>query len=273
MNAQQKEKMEYSVCLNAVYNAMPMPDAIRALKRLGYQAFEFWNWWDQDICAIAEAQRETGLHAAAMCARFIPLNVPERRKDFLRGLRQSISAAHTLNCKTLIAQVGQAVPGCPRDRQRASIIEGLTACAAVLEAEDVQLVVEPLNTRVDHAGYYLERSEEAFQIVREVGSPNVAVLFDVYHQQISEGNLVFNLTENLEWVGHVHIAGVPGRHEPLEDCEICYSAILRALCEGGYRGYVGLEYFPRREPEEGLLRILRELPLDKVAAGVLSERS
>src|SRR4029077_17233792 len=113
------------------------------------------------------------------------------------------------------------------------------------------VVLEPLNVLVDHAGYYLVTTAEGLEIVDEVASPNVKLLFDIYHQQISEGNVIRNLTENLAKIGHVHAADNPGRHEPGTG-ELNYAVIFRALDAAGYDGHVGLEYRPSTDPAETL---------------------
>ena len=253
--------MEYSVCTNAVFGGISLPDAVRRIAAEGFGAYEFWSWWDQDIKAIADAQRETGLRCAGMCTRMVPLNVPELRGEYLRGLRESIITAKKLECSMLISQVGQEIQELSRQAQHDCIAAGLRECAPILEEAGVTLVIEPLNALVNHKGYYLTHSSEAFEIIREVNSRNVKVLFDVYHQQITEGNLISNLTENIDLVGHIHIAGVPGRHEPLDSNEINYPAIMKALKSSGYSGAIGLEYMPLRAPEEGLCEILERMPL------------
>ena len=254
--------MEYSVCLPAVFGGISIPDAIRRVSALGFGAYEFWSWWDQDVDAILEAQEATGLRPRGLCTRFVSLTAPGERDAYIAGLRKSLQIAKRLRCPTLISQVGQAIAGVPREEQHRSIVEGLKMCAPMLEDAGVTLAVEPLNTLVDHRGYYLERSDEAFEIIREVGSPNVRVLFDIYHQQITEGNLIANLTKNIDMIAHVHIAGNPGRHEPLIDSEVHYPTVIGALRSCGYDGAVGLEYFPLRDPEEGLRDILLRMSID-----------
>ncbi len=113
------------------------------------------------------------------------------------------------------------------------------------------LVFEPLNTLVDHKGYYLYSSEEAFRIADQVNSPKVKVLYDIYHQQITEGHLIKRITKNIDKIGHFHAAGNPGRHE-LYFGEINYSEVFKAIDETGYTGSIGLEYFPIEEPEKGI---------------------
>jgi len=255
--------MYYSVCASAVFSGMPLHEALYRIREAGAAHYEFWGWWDLDLGALEAAQRGTGLRLTAMCTKMIPLNDPARRTEFVEGLRQSIAAAKRLGCSTLIAQVGQNREGVPREEQHASIVEGLRECAPYLTEAGVTLTIEPLNVLVNHKGYYLYSSPEAFEIVREVGSPCVKVLYDVYHQQITEGNLIANITANAELIGHVHIAGVPGRHEVLGDCEINYPAVLDALRKAGYDGAIGLEYLPLQDPVEGLKELFARLPLEK----------
>ncbi len=253
--------MFYSVCLNALFGGMPAEEAVKKVRECGFDACEIWGWWDLNIPALRAALDEHQVRLTALCTRYVPLNVPERRQEYLDGLAQTLETARTLGARTIITQVGQEVQGVSREEQGQSIIDGLKACVPLLEEVGAVLVIEPLNTRYDHPGYFLSRAMEAFTIVRAVGSPHVKVLFDVYHQQITEGNLIPNLWGNVGLVGHVHIAGHPGRHEPYGDNEICYPAVLRALEADGYKGAVGLEYFPLGDAKESLKKLTEEIPL------------
>jgi len=113
------------------------------------------------------------------------------------------------------------------------------------------LVIEPLNVLVDHPGYYLTTSAEGFEILDEVDSPNVKLLYDIYHQQVTEGNLIATITSHIAQIAHFHVADVPGRHEPGTG-EINWVNVLRAIDEAGYAGYVGLEYMPTGATVESL---------------------
>ena len=110
---------------------------------------------------------------------------------------------------------------------------------------------EPLNVLVDHMGYYLVTSSEAFDIVREADCDFVKIVFDIYHQQISEGNIIPNIVNNLDLIAHLHCAGHPGRHE-LQYGENDYKVIFDAVDKAGYKGFCGLEYGPLLPPEESL---------------------
>ena len=258
--------MHYSVCASAVFSGAPLPEALSSVREAGYDRYEFWSWWDQDLDALVRAQGQQQLSAAAMCTRFIPLTDPACRAEYIAGLEETIEASERLGCASLISQVGQEMPGIPRERQHSSIVEGLRACVPMLRASGRTLVIEPLNTKIDHQGYYLWQSEEAFRIVDAVGHPCVRVLYDVYHQHIMGEDTAREIQRNIDKIGHIHIAGYPGRHELLGGelpggeflgGEIDLGPVLEALTRGGYAGAVGLEYFPVGDPVEGL-RVLRE---------------
>jgi len=240
-----------SVCIDAVLGQLPFEDALRIVAEAGIDAFEFWGWWDKDLERLLAARDAQKLTISACCTKFISLVDPATRADYLRGLEESIAAAKELDCRTLISQVGDFREGVPRSAQHDCLVEGLIEAAPMLEASGVTLVIEPLNELVDHAGYYLIHSDEAFQIIDKVGSPHVKVVFDIYHQQISEGHLIHNITSNIDKIGHFHAAGNPGRHE-LTRGEIHYPSVFEAIQQTNYAGYVGLEYWPVDDPAVGL---------------------
>lgn len=252
--------MHYSVCVPAVFGGMRVHQALDRVAASGATHYEFWSWWDQDVGAIAAKQAEHKLHCAALCTRFIPLTEPQCRGEYIDGLKESIQVAKKLGCKTLISQLGNDT-GADRAAQHASIVEGLKACAPLLEEAQIVLVIEPLNVLVDHPGYYLTSSAEGYEIVREVDSPNVRLLFDLYHQQITEGNLIANLRAGAELIAHIHVAGNPGRHELTGENEIHYSSVFAALKKMGYDKAIGLEYFPIGDPDQSLKDLFAAMPI------------
>jgi hydroxypyruvate isomerase len=240
-----------SVCIDAVFEGQPVEPAIATVAEAGLPAMEFWGWWDRDLETLQAARAKHGLELSACCTQFISLVDPGLRSAYLEGLGASIEAARELGTKTLISQVGDFRVGVPRADQHQALLDGLKEAVPLLEQAGITLVIEPLNDLVDHAGYYLVRSDEAFELVDEVGSPNVKVVFDIYHQQISEGHLIDTITRNIDRIGHFHAAGNPGRHE-LTRGEIHYPAIFQAIHETAFSGYVGLEYWPLDDPLPGL---------------------
>jgi hydroxypyruvate isomerase len=243
-----------SVCIDAVLGQHDCGDAIAMVRDAGIGAFEFWGWWDKDLDAMESARQRCGLKISACCTKFISLVDPATRSDYLRGLQESIATAQQLDCPTLISQVGDFRPGVTRAQQHQCLVDGLKEAATMLQGSGVTLVIEPLNDLVDHVGYYLVRSDEAFQIIDEVNSPHVKLVFDIYHQQISEGQLIHNLTRQIDKIAHFHAAGNPGRHE-LTCGELHYPSIFAAISETDYEGYVGLEYWPVKDPLDGLKEV------------------
>jgi hydroxypyruvate isomerase len=247
--------MRLSVCIDAVFHGKDFLEGMKTVKEAGYQAYEFWLWWDKDIKAVYKAQKALGLEAAAFCTRFISLLDPGLRKDYIQGLNETLEVAKYLDCKTIISQVGYEIEGVSREAQHKSIVNGLKEAAPLLERAGAMLVVEPLNVLVNHMGYFLSSSREAFDIIDEVGSPHVKVLYDIYHQQITEGNLISTITANIPKIGHFHAAGNPGRHE-ITTGEINYPEVFSAIQNTGYKGFIGLEYHPLNDPAEGLKQVL-----------------
>ena len=187
-----------SVCIDAVLEGRSLEDAVSIVSQTGFSAFEFWSWWDKDLDELVAERDKNELAVAAFCTKYISLVDPSQRKDYLKGLTESIAAAETLECSTLVSQVGDTESGKSPEEQRQSIIDGLIAAAPLVEAAEITLVIEPRNQKVDHPGYFLVHSEEAFDIVEAVGNPNVKGLFEICHLQVSKGNLIKNLVYNID---------------------------------------------------------------------------
>ena len=251
--------MQYSVCLPAVLNKMEVNEAMEVVTAAGFKQYEIWGWWDLDMEACLRAQQKSGLQIAGMCTRMVSLTDPALRESYVQGLKETVTVCRKMGCKTVISQVGAEREGVSREEQHESIVEGLRACVPVLQENDLTLVIEPLNTRIDHAGYYLWSAAEAFQIVEEVGDSHVKVLYDLYHQYVMDDLDLILLVKNIDKIGHFHMAGYPGRHEPMRDSEIDYPLILGAIRQIGYSGSVGLEYIPVCDAKEGLDELYRQL--------------
>jgi len=243
--------MNISVCIDALYNGKDFIESMKEIKELGVKTFEFWCWWDKDnLDKINETKNQLGLEISAFCTKFVSLVDAAKREEYIDGLKESIEVAKLLGCKKLISQVGNDL-GISREEQKNSLIEGLKACVPILKKESITLVIEPLNTLLDHKGYYLYSSDEAFEIIDGVGSPYVKVLFDIYHQQIMEGHLIKRISDNIDKIGHFHAAGNPGRHE-LYFGEINYPEIFKAIDALDYKGDIGFEYFPLENQAKGI---------------------
>ncbi len=242
--------MKVSICVDALYFGKDIYKGLEEIKECGYDNFEIWCWWDKDIDRLIEVKKQLGMTLTACCTKFVSLVDPSQRDEYKKGLEASIKVAKKLECKKLISQVGNDT-GKSREEQHRALVEGLKECVQMLEENDITLVVEPLNTRVDHEGYYLWSSDEAFQIIDEVGSPNVKVLYDIYHQQIMEGDLLRRIIPNVSKIGHFHAAGNPGRNE-LYYGELEYKRIFEEIGKTAFDGYIGYEYFAKDPVADGL---------------------
>lgn len=140
-------------------------------------------------------------------------------------------------------------PGLTDQEKYDSVLDGLKALAPLAEEAGVTLVLEPLNNLVDHAGYWLKHSDVGFELIRKVGSPNLKLLFDVYHQQVTEGNIIERITKNLDAIGHIHVADVPGRHQPGTG-ELNFKNIFGEIRHSGYDRYIGFEFAPTGDSQQ-----------------------
>ena len=242
--------MKLCVPIPCFFGNLPFEAAVERCAALGYTYVEIYGWKQLDLHSAAEALARSGVTLLSMCTTEFRLTDPDCRGLWVEGVKESCKAAKALGVKKLITQVGPDT-GANRTEQHKSIVDGLKAGAGILETAGVTVMIEPLNVKVDHPGYYLTSSAEAFDIVREVGSPNVKVVFDIYHQQVSEGNIIPNITQNLALIAHLHAAGHPGRNE-LQFGENDYKNIFAAVDRAGYTGACGLEYRPLLDPDESL---------------------
>lgn len=249
--------IRFSVCLDMILTDLPFTGRMERIKKIGYGAFEFWEWKTKDVDAIARKREELGLEVATlMGSGWKQLNTEEARRNFVAEIRASIPVARRLGAKTLIVTTGLEDRRIPRAEQKANYVAALKAAAPLAEEAGVALVLEPLNTKVDHPFYYLHTAKEGFEIIEEVASPAVRLLFDIYHHQVMEGNIIQDITKNIARIAHFHVADVPGRREPGTG-EINYANVFRAISRTGYQGFIGLEYKPSRAAEDTLREVLK----------------
>jgi hydroxypyruvate isomerase len=239
---------------------MPVPQAMALLGSLGYDAFEMFDWRDPELLeTFVTEKNKSSLFCACLVANKgvtapgCGLVNPRERQGFLRELGASIEAAKKMDCKQLVVLTGNELGGIPRSEQMANAVAALREAAPLLERNGMTAIIEILNTYVNHAGYFLYRVRDGAALVDHVGSPNVKLLFDIYHVQIMEGNLIENIRMNVDRIGHFHVGDVPGRHEPGTG-EINYRNVFKAIYELGdrFQGSVALEYSPLAPLEEDL---------------------
>ncbi len=255
-------EIKLSPCIEMFWGDTPFHDRIGRAAALGFEVFEFWSWWDKDLGAVERAAKDAGIVASACCVKTAftgdspSMLLPTGKDGLVQAVRDCIPVAKKIGCSRFIVTTGDELPDVTREAQHAACVDALKAAAPVAEDAGLTLVLEPLNLLVDHAGYYLSTSEQAFAIIDEVGSPAVKLLFDIYHQQITEGNLSGNIFDNIDKIGHFHSANHPGRYE-LALGEINYPFLLDRIRETDYDAYFGLEF--RASDPERTDAILKEV--------------
>jgi hydroxypyruvate isomerase len=239
-----------SLCLEPIFPEIPLTDRVKKAADAGYRAVEFWDPSQVDIRKMAKAAAAAGV--SIVCCTLSEPRVYQLDRPagpVLANIGKSIAIAEDLGVKTLIG-LSSDILGRP-DCQKNILIENLKRAADLAVKAGVTIALEPLNSLVDHKGCYLDTSAVGFEIAKCVDCPNVKILYDIYHMQIMEGNLIANITGNIEFVAHFHAAGVPGRNEPM-DTEVNYRAVLKKIDALGYQGHVGLEYWPTYENDKSI---------------------
>ena len=239
-------KTRFAVNVEMWFTKLPFLDRIRASADLGFPAVEFWPYENKDVDSIRKLCDERNVEVAQFTAwGFSPgLNNPKNHEAFVKKIEESCQIAKRLNCKMMTVVGGDDQPGMTQQQMHQNIIDGLKKAAPVAEKHGIMLILEPMNIRVDHKGHSLYGSEPTVRICREVNSPMVKINWDLYHMQITEGDLCGRLKDGFEQVGYLQLADHPGRNEPGTG-EIHYNRVLRQAYELGYRGFIGLECRPK----------------------------
>jgi hydroxypyruvate isomerase len=263
------------LCIEPFFLGIDTSKKIKKVKKLGFEAVEFWFWDHEFTGKKLIPRRKNILEISSVCK---DLNItitdlvvnspdgliggfltkPEDKDKYLERLKETIDIAHKLNCKKLITCTGNEIAGKSFQQQFDSVAHTLAKAAEIVNKEGIILVLEALNSIVDHPGYFLTSSKTGFDIVKMVNNPGLKLLYDVYHMQIMGGNQIATIKENISMIGHFHSASVPGRNE-LYLGEINYASIMNAINDSGYEGYFGLEYWPSEQEESSLSKTLEFL--------------
>lgn len=244
--------------LTLLFNEVPFMDRFRAASQAGFSGVEYLFPYDHDKDEIAEA-----LHACRLQQVLHNLPAgnwnggergigchPDRVGEFQDGVGAAIEYATRLGCKQLNCLAGLVPQGVAADRLRATFIANLKFAALKLKEHGIRLLIEPINTR-DMPGFYLTHTAQAVDIIREVGSDNLYLQYDIYHMQVMEGNLAPTIEKHLPQIAHMQLADNPGRHEPGTG-EINYPFLFSFIDRIGYTGWIGCEYKPATTTVDGL---------------------
>lgn len=267
---------DISIMLWTVFRELPFEQRLEKVAEAGYRNVElvgeYAKWSDADFARTNARRKDLGIRLDCTAGLKFGISNPVHRERLLTELARSLPIMELIQCPAIIVMSGNVVPGMPREVQHRSCVESLKAAAKVVEGKTidgtpVRLLLETIDPE-ENPQYFLTQLNEALQVVEEVAHPQVCLLYDFYHEQISAGNLMEKLPKCIRKLGLVHIADVPGRHEPGTG-EINYENIFRKLGELNYTGMVAMEFLPSSDPVEKL-RAAREMAMRAGAEGMRS---
>ncbi len=259
--------MRIGLCIEMAFANLPFEDRIRKAAECGFRNVEMWFVDKSFKGKPQELAKMADTHDVAITNTVIGspdgsigggLTNPAHRKRWLARAAMTIEFAKQAGIPATIVCTGNEVKGMTRSKMLASVVAGLKPTVEMADKAGVTLLLEPLNTRYDHRGYFLASSDEGAEICREIGSSRLKLLFDCYHMQIMEGDLVNHIKRNIDVIGHFHSAGVPGRHE-LYHGETDYPFVMGQIETLGYQGVFGLEYLPSTDHESSVRKTLAYL--------------
>lgn len=238
-------------------------DQLNFMADQGFTAFEDNKMRTRDVAVqekMAQTMEKRGIEMGVFVAVFlkeghVASGDPENRKAFLAHCKESVEVAKRVNAKWMTVVPGNVAPKIKEGYQRANVIETLKQASAIFEPHNLTMVLEPLNF-FNHPGAFLTDSPQAYEICKAVDSPSCKILFDIYHQQIQEGNLIPNMEACWDEIAYIQIGDNPGRKEPTTG-EINFWNVLKFIKEKGYNGILGMEHGNSRPDKEGEQAVIK----------------
>ncbi|SFL86218.1 TIM barrel protein [Pelosinus propionicus] len=259
--------MKKSACIEMMFTEVPFEERFTLAKEAGFQHIEFWSWKDKDITKIKSLCESCKLNVASFSGdQDFSMIYQEENDAYIAFVIESIKTAIFLDCKYLVlhsnalgegGRVVNAFDEINADKKFANMVYVLKKIVPIAEKYEITLVVEALNTQVDHLNNFLAYTKDAVALIDIVNSKYVKILYDVYHMQVNEGNIIDSITRYIKSIGYIHIADVPGRHEPGTG-EINYKNVMECLRRLAYDGMIGFELIPSKE-SKNVARYLLEL--------------
>lgn len=240
----------FSINLSMLFGERPFLERFAAVGEAGFKYVEYMFPYEHPAQSLRDLLEQNGLKQVLFNLpagdwgagdRGIAAD-PNRADEFRQGVDRALEYAEVLGVERINCLVGKCVKGVSREEQWQVLVRNLGYAAERLAREKRMLLVEPINT-YDVPGFFLSTSRDALRLLDEIAADNLKLQYDVYHLQKMEGNLTDTIKGNLERIGHIQIADVPGRHQPGTG-ELNYRFLLEELDRMGYSGFVGLEYIP-----------------------------
>lgn len=252
---------QLSVMLWTVFNDLPFEERLAKVAQAGYTNIElvgeYAKWAPADFEKANAARKKLGIKFDATAGIRHGVGNPSERDALLDALKQALTPMETLEIPAIIVLSGNVVPGMSRQQQHESCVESLKRAASVIEGKQiagkpVKLLLECIDPE-ENPKYFLQSAAEGMEVVHAVNHPQVRFLYDLFHEQIAEGNLIEKLEKNIDIVDLIHVADVPGRHQPGTG-EINYDSVYRKLRQLNYKGVVAMEFKPTGDAVEALTK-------------------
>jgi hydroxypyruvate isomerase len=227
------------------YQKIPLPDFCRSLAEMGLPAIDLLE--ESDWAVARDHGLVCSMGYAGGGSIKDGLNVVANHEAIVRNFERTIPRAAAMRVPNVITFFGNR-QGMGDEQATANCIAGLNRVKKIAENEGVTICVELLNSKVNHPDYQGDRTPFGAAIVKAVASPRVKLLYDIYHMQIMEGDVIHTIRDNRDLIAHYHTGGVPGRHELDDTQELNWAAVCRAIVDTGFRGYLAHEFVPTRDP-------------------------
>lgn len=241
---------------------------MEAAARAGMQSIELVSehvpWTDAEAVRYKRLARSFGMGFDTILAqsdwkqRPVSMVDPAHRGGLLEDVRQAIGHAQKLEVPYIILMSGDTIAGRTHDEQYASMLEGAKLAGELAARADLTLLLEPLNAKKDHRGFFLTNCAEGLKLVREVDNPHVRLLYDIYHEQIQTGDVFLTLTQAVPYTCVFHVADSPERNDPGLG-QIDYPKVYKAIAKSGFSGYIAMEYLPKGEQVASLIRSVDQM--------------
>ena len=248
-------KFKQAVCRSVFGRNMDLDSACKLAASLGIQGFDLmrppdWPTLKKHGLVPSMIPSASGIRDG--------INQLDLHDKLEAGVRETIQQAADYGAPNVILLSGER-KGLTDEQGLDNTVKFCNRLKAMAEDKGVTLALELLNSKVNHPGYQCDSSKWGVEVCKRVGSPRVKLLFDIYHMQIMEGDIIRTIQNNHQWIAHYHTAGIPGRHELNDKQELYYPAVARAIAETGYTGYIAHEYSPLGDPEAGLKQAIAAL--------------
>lgn len=240
--------MEFSLCIDSIYPEDGLKEKLERIKQAGFKFIEFWDWRDKNFGLIINS----GLKVTNFSGNRVSSLTLDSKEKVIQEVNTSIDVAKKLKCKRimLLSDVLEndgsvKINSISSEKKLLRLYDNLKVLVEVAKKRDIVLVIEPLNTFKDHKNYYLDNFQKTLELIQSVNSEHLKILYDIYHMQIMEGNILDTLQKHHQFIGYIHIANVPYRCEPWIG-ELDFKFIFKELSKV-YSGFVGFEFFVKEK--------------------------